>query len=98
MRSSGHLRFAASQSQSSIPIKKNKTKWTYSAKLIPLHLLWFPSAESAFIDQVWELLLHKLFDLGDCFLETLFAGTSDMEIERRVLRRVSTGKNNSDIE
>ena len=49
----------------------------------------FAAAESAFVDEVGELLLHELIDLLHGFLEAILGGAGDVEIKWRVLRVVS---------
>jgi hypothetical protein len=40
---------------------------TYSTKFITFELFWFATPESAFVDQIGQFLLHKLFDFSNGF-------------------------------
>ena len=59
--------------------------WAYSSKFITLNLIWLSTSESSLIHKVWQLLLHKLIDLFDRFLKTVFRSAGDVEIEWRIL-------------
>jgi hypothetical protein len=50
----------------------------YSTKLIPFKLLRFTPTKSPFIDQIWELLLHQVIDLGDGIFQALSGGAGDV--------------------
>jgi hypothetical protein len=52
-------------------------------------LFWLATPESPFINQIGQFLPHKLFDFGDGFLEPDFGRAGDVEVERRILTRVS---------
>jgi hypothetical protein len=51
---------------------------TNPAKLVTFDLLWLPPSKAPFVHQVWQLLLHKLFDARDSFLESFFGRTGDV--------------------
>lgn len=59
---------------------------TYSTVLVPLNLLLLPAAEAALVNELGELLLHHLFDLGDGLLESLLRSARHMKIKRGVLK------------
>lgn len=58
---------------------------TYSTVLVPLDLLLLSAAETALVDELGELLLHHLFDLGNGLLEPFLRSARDMKVKRRVL-------------
>ena len=47
------------------------------------------AAETAFVDQVGQLLLHHLFNLLDSLFEAFFGSASNVEVKGWVLRRMS---------
>lgn len=56
---------------------------------VPLWLLTrliLTTTESTLVDQLGELLLHELIDLLNGFLEAIFRGAGNVEVERWVLR------------
>lgn len=62
----------------------------YSTVLVPLNLLLLSAAEASLVNELGELLLHHLFDLGNGLLESLFRSARHMKIKRGVLEiRVS---------
>lgn len=54
---------------------------------LDLWLLLAGLAETAFVDEIGQLLLHELFDLLNGFLEAIFGRARDVEVERRVLAK-----------
>lgn len=58
----------------------------YSSKLVPLDLLLIPAAETTLIDEIRQLLLHKLLNFCNRLFQPGLAGASDVEVQRRVLR------------
>lgn len=60
-------------------------KCSYSAELVSLHSVLFPSLKSALVNQLWEILLHQLLDFLDGFLKALLCLACNMQIERRIL-------------
>src|SRR5690606_38155723 len=79
--SSGHLRYELSADNIA------KHLWClYPSILIPFNWLGsLSSAEASFINQVWQVLLHEFFDFGNCFLQTFFCRTGNMQVQRGVL-------------
>ena len=65
IRSSGHFRYGSELAQVAI----DETNKTYSTKLITFELFGFTTTESAFVDQVRQLLLHELVNLSNSFLK-----------------------------
>jgi hypothetical protein len=63
---------------------------TYSAKFVTFDLVSIASSETALVDKIRELLLHELFDFGDCCLKAGFGGACYVKIQWRVLRRQQT--------
>lgn len=57
----------------------------YPTEFVTFNLLRLPSAESSFVDQIRELLLHKLFNTLYGLFETIFGRAGDVKIERRIL-------------
>ena len=60
-----------------------------------LLLWWLAAAETAFIDEVWQLLRLQLIDLLNGFVESLLGSACDVEIERRILRTIRTDRGSS---
>jgi hypothetical protein len=65
IRSSGHLRWKFALAR----LLEDENEDAYSTKFITFKLFWFSAPESAFVDQVGQFLLHKLFNFGDSFFE-----------------------------
>lgn len=59
--------------------------WAYSSEFITLNLIWLSTSEPSLIHKVWQLLPHKLIDLFDRLLQTVFGSASDVKIEWRIL-------------
>src|SRR2546423_14273252 len=77
----------ALKSYVSLIAERQNKKDTYSTKFITFKLLWFATPESAFVDQIRQLLLHKFFNLGDSFFKARLCLACNVEVERRVLKR-----------
>lgn len=56
-----------------------------TAERVTLNLFWLSATEATLVDQVGQFLLHELVDLLDGFLEAVFGGAGNMEVERWVL-------------
>lgn len=52
--------------------------YTYSAELITLNSIWLSPSEASFINQVWQLLLHKFLNLFDGLLKANLALARNM--------------------
>lgn len=63
----------------------NATRNTYPAVLVTLDDRLLTPPEPALVDELWELLLHQLFDFGNSSFESLLASAGHMQIQRRVL-------------
>ena len=57
----------------------------YSSKLITLNLIWLSTPETPLIHKIWQFLLHKLIDLLNRFLKTVFRSASDVKIKGWIL-------------
>lgn len=57
----------------------------YTAILVPFNLFRFAAAESALINQVWQFLLHKVVNNGNCLLKSVLVGAGDVKVQRGVL-------------
>jgi len=68
---------------------------TYSTKLIALNCFWFSPSEASLIDEVRQFLLHELLDLLDSLLETGFARARNVQVQRWVLRIISSHPTNT---
>jgi hypothetical protein len=64
----------------SITTKISEIFQAYTAKLIPLHLVWFSSPKSSLINKIGKLLLHKFLDLLHSFFEAFFCNAGDMKV------------------
>jgi hypothetical protein len=58
---------------------------TYPSKFVALKLVRIAAAEAPLVDEVGEVLLHHLLDLGNGLLEAFFAGARDVQVQRRGL-------------
>lgn len=94
MRSSGHLRCLGLALTVCQDLVFHDTRSSgrygrfnaYPTKLITLDGFGVVSTtEAALIDEVGEILLHELFNLGDSPLQSILALASDMEIKWRRL-------------
>lgn len=58
----------------------------YTSEFISFKLVWLAATKSAFIDEIWQLLLHELFNLFNSFLKTGLCGAGDVKVERWILQ------------
>ena len=81
IRSSGHFRYKTLANYQLNAI----TICACPSKFISLKLLRLSATEASLVHKIRELLVHQLFDFLDGLLETLFTGTGDVQVKRRVL-------------
>jgi hypothetical protein len=65
--------------------KTSKECQAYTAKFIPLHLVWFSPPESPLIDKIGQFLLHEFLDLLDSLFKAFLCSASDMKVQGRAL-------------
>jgi len=58
---------------------------TYPTEFVPLDLLLVAASEPTLVDELGELLLHELVDLGHGLVEALLARAGDVEVQWRIL-------------
>jgi len=80
IRSSGHFRFLESAERT----RRAKCK-SYPSKLVPFDLFGLPPSEASLVDEIGQILLHKLIDLLNRLLESCFGCASNVQVQRRIL-------------
>ena len=63
---------------------------SYSAKFVPLNLLWLSSTESPLVHKIGKLLLHEFFNLCNGPFQAIFRSTRNVEVKRRILPMTSS--------
>ena len=58
---------------------------TYATVLVTFNLLLLATAEPPFVNKLWQLLFHHIFEFSNCLVQTFFRYAGNMEIQRRIL-------------
>jgi hypothetical protein len=78
--------FALYKVSSALFLSRIISRRSYATKLVSLYLLLgFPPTESSLVDQVRQLLLHKIIDDLHSLLKAFLVGAGHMKVERGVL-------------
>lgn len=81
------------EARNGLKVDRNALFWPFAAAkgvAFDLRLLRLATAESSLVDEVRQVLLLELFDLGNGLLQTVFGQTSDVEVEGRSLRMLAS--------